>query len=139
MNTLPDELSKTYWEDRHRHDLEALAAAAGKTPAEIEADLSVPDAHARAEPVATVACDHDAETNGTDAEYLEILSKNRRSEIYLCECGALIEYGHPDNYDPPYRSMTVAEITQAVNEAFANQRTGLIEAIREAINKTNPA
>ena len=127
MNTLPDELSKTYWEDRRRHDLEALAAATGMTSAEIEANLSAPDAHARAEPVVVAQCDHDADTNGTDAEYLTILNEGRRrGEIYRCECGALIDYAHTDNYEPPYRPMTAAEITRAVSGAFANQQTGLI-------------
>ena len=138
MNTLPDELSKTHLEAGHKLELAYLAKLTGMTPAEIEGDLLTPDAHARAEPVAVAQCDHDADTNGTDAEYLEILSTGG-GEIYLCDCGALIDYGHTDNYEPPYRPMTIAEITRAVSGAFANQRTGLIEAIREAINKTNPA
>ena len=125
MNTLPQALSKTYWEDRHRRDLAALAELTGKPPAEVEADLSTPDAHARAEPVVVAQCDHDADTNGTDAEHLKILNNGRRrDEIYRCECGALIDYAHADNYGPPYRPMTAEEVTQA---------------IREVVNKTNPA
>ena len=140
MNTLPKELDKTYWEGRHRCDLAGLAELTGKAPAEIQVDLPTPDAHARAENLAAnqlhdrvvelevkrieqareggAGCDHDADTDGTKAEHLKILNNGRRrGEIYRCECGALIDYGHTDNYEPPFRAMTAEEITRAVREA----------------------
>ena len=116
MNTLPNELSKTHWEDRHRHDLEALAAATGKTPAEIEADLSRPDQHATTEDPAPARCDHGGPNEGHTR--LPVFP----GDVWLCHCGALVDYDDRSNWGETVTAMTAEAITAAIEGAIVPAR-----------------
>jgi len=46
MNTLPDKLSRTHWQEKHQREVTRLTEITGMTAEEVEADLSAPDPHA---------------------------------------------------------------------------------------------
>ena len=54
-------------------------------------------------------CNHD---ENKDTTYMPIF--NDSGEVYLCECGALIDIANEKNYRETLHPMTAEEITEAV-------------------------
>jgi len=60
-------------------------------------------------------------------------------EVYMCECGALLDNGNPDSYigEDEQRAMTPAELTQLVNELVAERVRVIERKVLKAFEEAN--
>ena len=71
-------------------------------------------------------CNHDENKSST---YLDVFGTV--GEVYMCECGALIDIEAEKNYDNPTHPMTPQELIDLV-ERLVNEK---IDEIRAKVNK----
>jgi hypothetical protein len=66
-------------------------------------------------------CDHG---EGKDTTYLPIF--NDVGEVYMCECGALIDIANPKNFKEPSYAMTAAELNEALRDLINGKIDNLL-------------
>lgn len=60
-------------------------------------------------------CNHDENKQTTCLTFLDF----HGHEIYMCECGALIDIADKKNYSEPFYPMTPEELRMLLNDIFA--------------------
>ena len=73
-------------------------------------------------------CPHD---DSIPYEYLPCLGSV--GEVYLCECGALIDVSDKKNYDFPMEPMTAGDIKAMIIRLEMDIRDAIFEAVKSAV------
>ena len=61
-------------------------------------------------------CDHNTNIEKT---YLSILYP--AGEVYMCKCGALVDFKAPENYHNPVYPMSASELTDVIAELLDSE------------------